>query len=392
MASTTVAQRGGTEQAVGRERRVLKRVRTQTRAAAAAPTAAPSVRQEDAHKEEYVKGQTLNTWLLKQEQVGHIDSELAIVLSSIAVACKTIAGHVHRANITGSTGAAGQGNIQGEEQKKLDVVSNDTFRETLRLSGRTAVMASEEEETPVAVEETYSGEYIAVFDPLDGSSNIDAAISTGSIFGVYKPAENCILPFESTDENEQLESCISNVCQPGSNMLAAGYCMYSSSVEFVLTVGCGVYNFTLDPLIGEFVLTGIDIQIPTKGKTYSFNEGNYDQWPEPLQRYCDRLKNGGPDGGKPYGLRYIGSLVGDFHRTLLYGGIFGYPGDSKNPDGKLRLLYECAPMAYIAEQAKGAGTTGSQRMLDVHPDHYHERTPFYVGSAEEIAYLESHFQ
>lgn len=360
-----------------------------SRAAAAAPSSSPTVRREDAYKDEYVKGQTLNTWLLKQEQVGHIDSELAIVLSSIAVACKTIAGHVHRANITGSTGAAGTGNIQGEDQKKLDVLSNEAFRETLRLSGRTAVMASEEEDTPVAVEETYSGEYIAVFDPLDGSSNIDAAISTGSIFGVYKPAENCILPFESTDENEQLESCVSNVCQPGSNMLAAGYCMYSSSVELVLTVGRGVYNFTLDPMIGEFVLTGIDITIPSKGKIYSFNEGNYDQWSEALQRYCDSLKHGGPEGGKPYASRYIGSLVGDFHRTLLYGGIFGYPGDVKNPDGKLRLLYECAPMAFIAEQAGGAGTTGSQRMLDVEPDHYHQRTPFFVGSAEEVAYLES---
>lgn len=350
----------------------------------------PGNAQEDPAKDQYMKGQTLNTWLWKQEQLGNIDSELAIVLSSIAVACKTIAGYVHRASITGHTGAAGTGNIQGEEQKKLDVLSNDTFRDTLRLSGRTAVIASEEEEAPVAVEQTYSGDYIAVFDPLDGSSNIDAAVSTGSIFGVYAPEENCVLPEDSTDEEEMLESCVQNVCQPGTNMLAGGYCMYSSATVLVLTVGKGVYGFTLDPSIGEFVLTHIDITMPDEGKTYSFNEGNYEQWSDALKNYVASLKKGGKkQDGKPYAARYIGSLVGDFHRTLLYGGIFGYPGDKKNPEGKLRLLYECAPMSFVAENAGGVGSTGSQRLLDIKPDHQHQRIPFFVGSRAEIEYLES---
>ncbi|CAL4913723.1 unnamed protein product [Urochloa decumbens] len=324
---------------------------------------------------------TLTTWLLNQERDGVIDNEMTIVLSSISTACKQIAALVLRAPISNLTGVQGAVNVQGEDQKKLDVVSNES-------SGRTGVIASEEEDVPVAVEQSYSGNYIVVFDPLDGSSNIDAAVSTGSIFGIYAPNDECIA---NVDDNGTLDSveqrCIVSVCQPGSNLLAAGYCMYSSSVIFVLTVGTGVYVFTLDPMYGEFVLTQEKVQIPKSGKIYAFNEGNYALWDDKLKKYMDSLKEPG-DSGKPYSARYIGSLVGDFHRTMLYGGIYGYPRDKKSKNGKLRLLYECAPMSFIVEQAGGKGSDGSQRILDITPTEVHQRVPLYIGSVEEVEKVE----
>lgn len=311
------------------------------------------------------------------------------MLASISLACKQIAAAVGRAGISSLTGVAGTGeNVQGEEQKKLDVVSNDIFSMCLRNTGRTGVIASEEEEHPIAVEETTSGNYIVVFDPLDGSSNIDAGISVGSIFGIYEPSESCIV--DPDDPAKTLETCVTNVCQPGKNLLAAGYCLYSSCTIFVLTIGDGVYGFTLDPYVGEFVLTHERIQIPESGKIYAFNEGNYGLWAPEVKAYMDSLKDAERWGGKPYSARYIGSLVGDFHRTLLYGGIYGYPADSKSPDGKLRLLYECAPMSMIVEQAGGRGSTGDERVLDVQPSKVHQRVPFYVGSTKEVDYLESY--
>ncbi|XP_010909155.1 fructose-1,6-bisphosphatase, chloroplastic isoform X2 [Elaeis guineensis] len=340
--------------------------------------------------------QTLTTWLLKQEQAGSIDSEMTIVLSSISIACKQIASLVQRANISNLTGVQGAVNVQGEDQKKLDVVSNEVFSNCLRSSGRTGIIASEEEDVPVAVEESYSGNYIVVFDPLDGSSNIDAAVSTGSIFGIYSPNDECLADMgdgstvgssrpDPLDQGEQ--KCVVSVCQPGSNLLAAGYCMYSSSIIFVLTVGKGVYAFTLDPMYGEFLLTQEQVKIPQAGKIYAFNEGNYQLWDDKLRRYMDSLKDPGPTG-KPYSARYIGSLVGDFHRTLLYGGIYGYPRDKKSKNGKLRLLYECAPMSFIVEQAGGKGSDGHQRILDIEPQEIHQRVPLFIGSVEEVEKLE----
>ena len=221
--------------------------------------------------------------------------------------------------------AGGAGNASGEDQKKLDVVSNEIFCEVLRISGRTGVIASaEEEDVPVAVEETYNGNYVVVFDPLDGSSNIDAAVSTGSIFGIYQSDQSCVPDWGADDEGVVQEKCITNVCQPGDNLLAAGYCMYSSSTILTLTVGHGVYSFTLDPSIGEFVMSHEDVKIPATGKIYSFNEGNFVNWEPGLKEYMDAIKKGGKaNDGKPYSARYIGSLVGDFHRTMLYGGISG---------------------------------------------------------------------
>ena len=322
----------------------------------------------------------------KQEQAnGSLDPELAVVLSSVATACKQIASLVNRSGISNLTGLAGAANIQGEDQKKLDVVSNEVFCNALRASGRTGVIASEEEDLPVAVEETYSGNYVVVFDPLDGSSNIDAGISTGSIFGVYAPSEECSLE-DMDDPEKMMQNCVLNVCQPGNSLLAAGYCLYSSSVNFVVTVGRGVWGFTYDGLVGEFVLTHPNMKVPDSGKIYSVNEGNYQRWAPEVKAYFDSLKVTS-DGG-PYSARYIGSLVGDFHRTLLYGGLYAYPGDSKNPNGKLRLLYECAPMSFIMEQAGGKGSTGNSRVLDVMPDKVHQRVPLYVGSPKEIDIVE----
>ncbi|KAG7033799.1 Fructose-1,6-bisphosphatase, chloroplastic [Cucurbita argyrosperma subsp. argyrosperma] len=322
--------------------------------------------------------ETLTNWLLKQEQAGVIDAELTIVLSSISMACKQIASLVQRASISNLTGVQGAVNVQGEDQKKLDVVSNEVFSNCLRSSGRTGIIASEEEDVPVAVEESYSGNYIVVFDPLDGSSNIDAAVSTGSIFGIYSPNDEClgdIVGDDSTQLGTTEQRCVVNVCQPGSNLLAAGYCMYSSSIIFVLTIGQGVFAFTLDPMYGEFVLTQENIQIPKAGKIYAFNEGNYQLWDDKLKKYIDDLKDPGPSG-KPYSARYIGSLVGDFHRTLLYGGIYGYPRDKKSKNGKLRLLYECAPMSFIVEQAGGKGSDGHQRILDIQPTEVSSSNPY----------------
>ncbi|KAG2541871.1 hypothetical protein PVAP13_9NG705800 [Panicum virgatum] len=325
----------------------------------AAVDTAPAATETSSAKSSY-ELVTLTTWLLKQERAGVIDNEMTIVLASISTACKQIAALVLRAPISNLTGVQGAVNVQGEDQKKLDVISNEVFSNCLKSSGRTGVIASEEEDVPVAVEQSYSGNYIVVFDPLDGSSNIDAAVSTGSIFGIYAPNDECLAEIEDNGTLDSVEQrCVVSVCQPGSNLLAAGYCMYSSSVIFVLTVGTGVYVFTLDPMYGEFVLTQEKVQIPKPG-----------------------------DSGKPYSARYIGSLVGDFHRTLLYGGIYGYPRDKKSKNGKLRLLYECAPMSFIVEQAGGKGSDGHQRILDITPTEIHQRVPLYIGSVEEVEKVE----
>ena len=337
---------------------------------------------------DYCLSNTLTTFLLKEEQSGRLETELAVVISSIAVACKQIATLVSRSGISNLTGLAGETNVQGEDQKKLDVVSNIVFSNCLRDTGRTGVIASEEEDLPVSVEETYSGNYVVVFDPLDGSSNIDAGISVGSIFGAYAPSEECSLE-DAEDGDTLLQNCVVNVCQPGRDLKLAGYCLYSTSTVFVLTIGSGVYGFTLDPLIGEFVLTHPQIQIPETGKIYSFNEGNMALWNPDVQNYMQSLKDPAKWNGKPYSARYIGALVGDFHRTMLYGGIYGYPGATNAENGKLRLLYECAPMSFIAEQAGGAGSTGKERVLDIQPTEVHQRVPLFIGSKKEVEYLES---
>lgn len=332
---------------------------------------------------------TLSRYMLDQARVNTDYQDLEQLMGSIQYACKTIANLVSRAGISDLTGLQGDGgsvNIQGEEQKKLDVISNDVLKNALRSTGKLGVIASEEEDHPVLVEEAFNSKFVAVFDPLDGSSNIDAAISTGTIFGIFEETEECIVDDE-IDMDEAAQVCLLNTLQPGGSLVAAGYCMYSSSTILVFTMGNGVNGFTLDPQIGEFVMTHPNIQVPKRGKIYSFNEANAPEWPENLQNYVQALKTGTGETGSKYSSRYIGSMVGDVHRTLLYGGIFGYPGDLSNPTGKLRLLYEAAPMAFICEQAGGMATTGEQRVMDINPEKVHQRVPTYLGSVDDVTEL-----
>ena len=335
-------------------------------------------------------GESLSARLARESARGDIDPDLAIALNSVAVACKRVRALVARAPIAGNTGAAGGSNASGDEQKKLDVIANDVFVETLRACGRASVIVTEEEDTPIAVERA-SG-YIVTFDPIDGSSNIDACVTTGSIFGVYAPGACEIKDTDSAEET--LANCLTNSLQSGEALVAAGYCMYSSSCVFVLTTGDGVAQYDYDENVGEFVCSKERVTIPDGDKMqriYSGNNGNVDLWAPELKDYVAHLQKGGSDGGKPWSYRYIGALIGDFHRTLLYGGIWLYPPDTAAPNGKARLLYEIAPISMIAEQAGGMSTRGpkaNESVLDVVPKHIHEKSPMFVGSKSAVQDLQ----
>ncbi|KOM35887.1 hypothetical protein LR48_Vigan02g203700 [Vigna angularis] len=292
--------------------------------------------------------------LNEQSKQPEARGDFTILLSHIVLGCKFVCSAVNK----------------GEEQKKLDVLSNDVFVKALVSSGRTCILVSEEDEEATFVEPSKRGKYIVVFDPLDGSSNIDCGVSIGTIFGIYLVKEN-------------REPTIEDVLQPGKNMLAAGYCMYGSSCTFVLSTGSGVNGFTLDPSLGEFILTHPDIKVPKKGKIYSVNEGNAKNWDGPTTKYVENCKFP-KDGSSPKSLRYVGSMVADVHRTFLYGGIFLYPADKKSPNGKLRVLYEVFPMSFLMEQAGGQAFTGKQRALDLVPTKLHERSPIFLGSYEDV--------
>eukprot|EP00184_Porphyridium_aerugineum_P008048 CAMPEP_0184692176 /NCGR_PEP_ID=MMETSP0313-20130426/764_1 /TAXON_ID=2792 /ORGANISM="Porphyridium aerugineum, Strain SAG 1380-2" /LENGTH=397 /DNA_ID=CAMNT_0027149987 /DNA_START=104 /DNA_END=1297 /DNA_ORIENTATION=- len=327
---------------------------------------------------------TLTRFIL-EEAMGNADlshlRDMELVMTSIALACKKIASLVSRAGISNLTGlqeGGGSINVQGEEQKKLDVLSNEVLKNALRFSGKMGIMASEEEDKPVLVEETYSGNYICVFDPLDGSSNIDAGIATGTIFGIFEDTVQCLTQDWEDKVNEKELQCMYGTMQPGKNLVAAGYCMYSSSTMLVVSFGNGLHGFTLDPSIGEFVLTNYDMKIPENGKIYSVNEANSNNWDPAMKEYIESCKK------KGYSSRYIGSMVADVHRTILYGGLFAYPADSKNKNGKLRLLYECAPISFLIEQAGGVSTTGTQRVMDVVPNGVHQRLPLILGSKNMV--------
>jgi len=229
-------------------------------------------------------------------------------------------------------------------------------------------------------EELAKGKYVLVFDPLDGSSNIDVNVSIGSIFGIFR---------RKTSSGKGTEQ---DVLQPGRNLVAAGYIVYGSSTIFVYTTGNGVHGFTLDPSIGEFLLSHENIRIPKKGDIYSVNEGYYERWDDNMKRFINYLKAEDKATGRPYKLRYVGTLVADFHRTLLYGGIFMYPGDKKNPEGKLRLLYEAAPLAYVVEKAGGRASDGFRNILDIEPTNLHQRTPLFIGSEEDVKLAEKFIQ
>ncbi|XP_027332617.1 fructose-1,6-bisphosphatase, cytosolic-like [Abrus precatorius] len=308
--------------------------------------------------------------LNEQSKYPESRGDFTILLNHIVLGCKFVCSAVSKAGLAKLIGLAGDTNVQGEEQKKLDVLSNEVFVKALISSGRTCLLVSEEIEEAIFVPSTHRGKYIVVFDPLDGSSNIDCGVSIGTIFGIYMVKDEAKVSLE-------------DALQPGSGMLAAGYCMYGSSCTFVLSTGNGVNGFTLDPSLGEFILTHTNIKIPRKGKIYSVNEGNAKNWDEPTAKYVEKCKFP-QDGLPPKSLRYIGSMVADIHRTLLYGGIFMYPADVKSPNGKLRLLYEVFPMSYLMEQAGGQAFTGKQRALDLVPKKIHERSPIFLGSYDEI--------
>lgn len=319
--------------------------------------------------------------------------ELESVLRSISEACKQINRIVQRAQTDDLYGAAvGEDglqldeNIQGEVQQKLDVVCNRIMLKTFCGSGKSiAAVASEEEDQPRCCSDVMGdsaftlGDFVAVFDPIDGSKNIESSLPVGTIFGIYKCP-----PGTKPDESTFL--------QPGTEMVAAGYCLYSATTVLVLTTGSGVDGFTLDPDKAVFLHTHEDIRIPSVGPIYSFNEANFHDFSEPVQRYLNALKGGSSLTGMRSNARYVGALVADVHNVLINGGIYGYPGTIQNPEGKLRLLYEGNPMAMIMEQAGGAGSTGTGRILDVKPDRIHARIPTFLGSLDNVYELDQFHQ
>jgi len=299
--------------------------------------------------------------------------ELTNLLYDIALAAKIISGEVRRAGLIDILGEFGRTNVQGEAQQKLDVVANETIKQAVGHAGRVCVMASEEDDAPIPVPEgAHIGKYALLFDPLDGSSNIDVNVSIGTIFSVHRRV--------TADGLGTLEDLL----QPGRKQVAAGYVIYGSSTVLVYSVGDGVHCFTLEPTIGEFLLHDADAKTPPTGKYYSVNESNYMRWTDGYRTVVDRFKGLDGDGNEKKNARYIGSLVADFHRNLLTGGVFMYPADSKSPNGKLRLLYEAAPLAFIAEQAGGAASDGRRRILDVDPTELHQRTPLVIGSRDDV--------
>jgi len=299
------------------------------------------------------------------------------ILYDIAFAAKMIAREVRRAGLADVLGYTGEVNVQGEEVKKLDEFAHEVIFKALDHTGHLCGMASEEVEDFIPIPDRFpTGKYCVLFDPLDGSSNIEANVSVGTIFSVHRKV--------SSHPRGSVEDCL----QPGYRQVAAGYVVYGSSTMLVYTTGNGVHGFTLEPSIGEFLLSHPHIRIPTPSqRIYSVNEGNYGRWFPGQQRLVDHLKDGGA-GQKPFSARYIGSLVADFHRNLLYGGMFMYPADAKSPRGKLRLLYEAAPLAMIAEHAGGRASDGTRPINQVVPESLHQRTPLYIGSAEFVEMAE----
>jgi fructose-1,6-bisphosphatase I len=290
------------------------------------------------------------------------------LLNAIALAGKRISRDVNRAGLANIIGLTGGTNVQDEKVQKLDLIANRQMENALAPTGLVCAIGSEEDDGPVHVEHGENGRYVALYDPLDGSSNIDVAAPIGTIFSIYRRKT----PVGSTS------NALEDLLQPGRDLAAAGYILYGSSTVLVYTTGAGVHIFTLDPAIGEFILTDSDFKCDGDTRVYSTNEGNSPRWDESDQEWVAQLKAEG------YSARYIGALVADFHRNLLRGGIFVYPGDSKAPKGKLRLLYEAAPLSFVIEQAGGKSTDGHQRVLDIEPTELHQRTPLYIGSAHEV--------
>lgn len=319
---------------------------------------------------------TLSRFLVGQERkYPEATGAFTNILHDIALAAKVISREVRKAGLVGILGEAGLENVHGEEVQKLDVFANDVLYRALDHTGHVACLASEESEDIIPIPEKFpAGEYVVLYDPLDGSSNIDVNVSIGTIFSIHRKVTD--------GERGTLRDCL----QAGSRQLAAGYVLYGSSTMLVYTTGAGVHGFTLDPSLGEFLLSHPGMTMPDPpAKTYSVNEAYYHRWSLGQQRFVSWLKG---EGG--FGSRYIGSLVADVHRTLLQGGLFMYPADRRHPEGKLRLLYEMAPMAMIVAQAGGRVSDGRRDLLDIEPHALHQRTPVYLGSRDFVALAEGY--
>ena len=322
---------------------------------------------------------TLGQFIIeRQADFPYAKGELSRLLRDIGIASKVVNREVNKAGLVDILGEAGNVNTHGENQKKLDVYANEQFISALSSGGETCAVASEENDGLVHINSKVSqnAKYIVCVDPLDGSSNIDVNVSIGTIFSIYRRTSQD----GPIQENEYL--------QRGTQQVAAGYVIYGSSTMLVYTTGKGVNGFTLDPSIGEFCLSHPDMKCPRSGKIYSINEGYYVHFPDGVKQYIKHCQVEDDATSRPYSSRYIGSLVADFHRNLLKGGIFIYPSTAKSPNGKLRLLYECNPLSFIIEQAGGKASDGFRRILDLQPTSLHQRTPFFIGSANMVAQAE----
>jgi fructose-1,6-bisphosphatase I len=325
---------------------------------------------------------TIGRHIVEQEKhFPHATGEFTNLLWDLTIAFKIISREVNRAGLADILGMAGQRNVHGEDVRKLDVFAHDVIVRAMEHGGHLCLMASEESAGVIEIPERYSkGNYVLLFDPLDGSSNIDVGISVGTIFSILRK--------QSPGKQGLLKDCL----QPGIRQVAAGYVVYGSSTMLVYTTGKGVNGFTLEPSIGEFLLSHPDLKIPESGSIYSINEGNLLAFDSRTRRFLDELRAGNGPCDKPYALRYVGSLVADIHRNLLKGGIFLYPeitGAPERPKAKLRLLYEANPVALLVEQAGGLATTGWQRILEVNPTELHEKVPLIAGSRAEVEFYQA---
>lgn len=325
---------------------------------------------------QFEEGTTLDRFIFETTKE-HADAtgQFATLLKQVALASRLVSARVNRAGLAGMLGATGEMNVQGEFVQKLDIYANETFKRALEHPGVCAAILSEEDEDATLTPERFhSGRYVFCMDPLDGSSNIDVNATIGTIFGIFR---------RRSPEGETATDA--DILQAGNELVAAGYVVYGSGTVMVLAVDGQVNGFTLDPVVGEFFLSHPDIQLTPHAKTYSVNEAYAYAWDARLRTYVDGLKQ----SGEGWRARYIGSLVADFHRNLIKGGIFMYPATTSNPEGKLRLLYEAFPLAYIAEAAGGAASNGHRRILDVEPDEMHARTPLFIGNVKNVAEIEA---
>ena len=327
------------------------------------------------------KKQTLGEFIIENQHAFKYSSgELSSLLNSIRLAAKVVNHEVNKAGLVDIIGAYGETNIQGEDQQKLDIYANDKFIQTLSRRNIVCGIASEEEDRFISInsiDENHQNKYIVLIDPLDGSSNIDVNVSVGTIFSIYRRVTPVGTPVQLKD-----------FLQKGNQQVAAGYIVYGTSTMLVYTTGDGVNGFTLNPAIGSYYLSHPDIKFPKNGTIYSVNEGNYIHFPQGIKNYIKYCQEEKEEDNRPYTSRYIGSLVSDFHRNMIKGGIYMYPKSSKNSNGKLRLLYECNPMAFLAEQANGRASDGFSRIMDIEPSELHQRVPFICGSKNMVIKVE----